>query len=385
MTQLDHITSYIHSQRQAMIDFLSELVTAESPSNTPSTQAQPLNTLSQALQAANYNVQHIPGHTRSGGCLVAWPATSENLPTQLLVGHCDTVWPIGTLTHMPFVVKDDTIHGPGVFDMKSGLTQIIFALKTIEALALPLAVTPVVLINTDEEIGSHESASHIEKLAKEANRAFVLEPSAAGKLKTARKGSAQYTVKITGKAAHAGLDPEKGVSAVLELSYVIQKLFAIQDLPNGISINVAPIQGGRASNVIADSAEAVVEMRGLTYEAMEAAEMKIRAIQPTLSGAKVEITGKINRGPMEKTAVSTVLWEQARTLGKTLGLTLEDVTVGGGSDGNITSLYTPTLDGLGAVGDGAHAPHEFIYINDMLERCALLTLLLLQPPLELTV
>jgi glutamate carboxypeptidase len=239
----------------------------------------------------------------------------------------------------------------------------------------------VVFVNSDEEIGSHESTLHIRRLARIADRAFVLEPSLGldGKLKIARKGVGRFTVIVKGKAAHAGLDPEGGVSAILELSHVIQKLFALNDPRKGITVNVGMIDGGLRPNVIAPESRAMVDVRVPTHEDARRIERSIRNLQPVSPQVTLEIDGAIGRLPMEATPRNQALWETAKVLGRTINLDLNAAIAGGASDGNTASQYTATLDGLGAVGDGAHARHEFIYFERMAERAALLVLLLMAP------
>jgi glutamate carboxypeptidase len=234
-------------------------------------------------------------------------------------------------------------------------------------------------------MGSRESTPTIRRLAHGADRAFILEPSLgpAGKLKTRRKGVGRFQINIHGRAAHAGLDPEKGISAILEMAYIIQKLFAMNDPAAGVSVNVGMIAGGVRPNVIAAESSAQIDVRVPTRETAEKVEQAILKLSPEIEGVSLEIEGSINRPPLEKTAANEQLWQTARELGELLNLKLEEGMAGGGSDGNTTSLYTATLDGLGAVGDGAHAQHEFVCLDKMAERSALLALLLLSPPLSL--
>jgi glutamate carboxypeptidase len=285
---------------------------------------------------------------------------------------------------MPLETGEGVMRGPGVYDMKAGLVQMIYALQALHALQLEPSVTPVVFINSDEEIGSDDSTRYIRRLARTADRAFVLEPSLGldGKLKTARKGVGRFTIVAKGKAAHAGLNPEEGASAILELSYVIQKLFALNDPDKGITVNVGMIDGGLRPNVVAPESRALVDVRILTSEDAERIEERIRALQPTTPGVTLEISGGISRSPMERTPRNQALWEIAKSLGHEVGLNLTEGVAGGASDGNTTSLFTTTLDGLGAVGDGAHARHEFMYFDKMVERSALLARLLMVPPLN---
>jgi glutamate carboxypeptidase len=283
---------------------------------------------------------------------------------------------------MPFRINGNQIHGPGVYEMKGGLVQMIFALRAIKELKWPLAVMPLVCINSDEELGSPESTPLIRQLAQKAERAFILEPAlgSEGKVKTGRKGVGRFQVQVQGRAAHAGLAPEKGISAVLEMAYIIHKLHALNDRANGISVNVGLLAGGVRPHVIPPAASAQVDVRVPTIEAAHQIEEAVKAIRPELKGITIEISGGFNRLPLEETEANQKLWQLAQTQGSKMGLTLQAGTAGGGSDGNTTSLYCATLDGLGAVGDGAHANHEFLFIDKMVERSALLALLLLAPP-----
>ncbi len=381
LPEAEGLRDYFAENHQRMIDFLQRLVLAESPSTRPEAQQEVLATLYGALSELGYRVRIIPGH-KTGGHLYARPAERRRgRPYQLLLGHCDTVWPLGTLKEMPLRISEGRMSGPGVYDMKAGLVQTIWALKAIRDLDIPLEVTPVVVINSDEEIGSRESTSTIRRLARWAQRTYVMEPSLDhnGKLKTARKGVGRFTVAVTGRAAHAGLDPQSGASAILELSYQIQKLFALNDFERGITINVGQIDGGLHPNVIAPASKAVVDVRVPTQADAIRIEGAIRALEPHTPGVSIAIEGYIGRPPLERTPRNHALWALARSYGEDLGLDLEEGMAGGGSDGCTTSLHTATLDGLGAVGGGAHAAHEFIYLDSLIERSALLTLLLTAP------
>lgn len=381
MKKAQQILHYLQEQRAAMIDFLSRLVLAESPSSSSEAQAAPLTMLWEALDELDFAVTVLPGR-ESGGQLLARPrdhSLVNGSEQQLIIGHCDTVWPMGTLKEMPLTVEGNVVRGPGVFDMKGGLTQMLFALKSIAALGFDTAVAPVIFVNSDEEIGSKESRSHICRLARQSRRAFILEPALglSGKLKTTRKGVGRFHVVVNGKSAHAGLDPEKGISAVLGLSYLIQELYALNDPQKGISVNVGMIDGGVQSNVIAPQSQATVDVRVPTEADAGHLQDAILNLKPPMDGITLEIDGQFNRPPLEPTADNQQLWHTAYALAGDLGISLEQGMAGGGSDGNYTSLYTATLDGLGSVGDGAHARHEFLYVDKMIERTALLTLLLL--------
>jgi glutamate carboxypeptidase len=378
-TLAHRVSDYL--RRQPLTEFLESLARVESPSTQPGAQEEILSIISDILAELGYAVRRLSGR-RSGGHLYARPLRRKRCASvQLLLGHCDTIWPLGTLVQMPVEVRDRVIRGPGVYDMKGGLVQMVFALRALRDLDLEPAVTPVVLINSDEEVGSKESERHIRRLARVAERAFVLEPSLgpSGKLKTARKGVGRFSVIVEGVAAHAGLNPEEGASAILELSYLIQAVFALNDPARGTTVNVGTIDGGLSPNVIAPESRAVVEARVPTREEAYRVKEQILGLKPLTPGVRLRVEGGMGRPPMERTPRNQRLWERARELGEALGLGLEEGMAGGASDGNTTSLFTATLDGLGAVGDGAHALHEFVYADRMVERCALLVLLLMEP------
>ncbi|MCP3869042.1 MAG: M20 family metallopeptidase [Gammaproteobacteria bacterium] len=384
MSVSSQILTQLQGYRPEMLGFLEELVAIESPSRNPATQSPAFGKFGDALRDLDFSVRRIPGQT-SGGLLYARPESrSTGTPMQLLLGHIDTVWPVGTLTDMPIETEKGRMKGPGVYDMKGGLTQILYALKTLRHLNLETAVTPVILVNSDEEIGSQESTRNIRRLARVANRAFVLEPSLGidGRIKTARKGIGRFTIKVKGKAAHAGLNPEAGASAILELSHQIQSLFALNDPAAGVTVNVGMVDGGLGANVVAPESSAMVDVRVPTHEDARLVESQIKGLKPATPGVQVSVEGGFRRPPMERTEPGRALWTMAQELGQELGMELQEGAAGGGSDGNTTSQFTATLDGLGPVGDGAHAHHEFLFVDSLIERAALLTLLILAPPLQ---
>ena len=368
-------------RRDQFLSVLESLCRAESPSLDAHRQQAVHAVLAANLDALGYAVRELPG-ARSGGHLYARPRRrNRGAGVQLLLGHYDTVWPVGTLATMPFGFEGDRARGPGVYDMKGGLAQIVVALASLRGLAIEPELTPVVLVNADEEVGSRESGRYVRRLARIADRALVLEPSLGigGRLKTARKGVARYTVVVHGRAAHAGLDPGAGASAILELSHVIQALFALNDPARGITVNVGTIDGGLRPNVVAAESRAVVDVRARSAADAERVDASIRQLQPVTRGTSLSIEGGPGRPPLEPTPRNQALFETAQALGQHLGMTLGGGTAGGGSDGSTASLHTATLDGLGPVGDGAHAAHEYIEIGPTLDRAALLALLLVAP------
>ncbi len=385
MTELgQELHSFFVEKKTDFIDLLQMLVEQETPSSEPSSFDKSLEIISHNFQNLDFDVEHKEGEDTAGQLLCKPNDFEFQAPTQLIVGHIDTVWNIGTLDEMPFSVDGNKLRGPGIFDMKAGICMMIFAMKAIRKLNKGLEVQPVFLITTDEEIGSGESKDLIIEQAKEAERTYVLEPSLGpeGKIKTQRKGIGHFEIIIKGQPSHAGLDPEKGVSAIVGLSNVVQQLMKINNPEKGISVNVGTIEGGERANVVAAKSKAEVDVRVPTKKDGEEIKEKIYNIEPTLKGVEIAVTGDISRPPLEKSKANDKLWEITKSLGEELDLNLEEGKSGGGSDGNFTNLYSPTIDGLGAVGEGAHAHHEKILLKETLKRAGLLALLLLHPPLE---
>lgn len=380
----EQVLEFVRSRKAQLIDVLGRLVGAESPSSNPETHDAVRLVLCSALHDLDYETRIVGPGSIERHVYARQRTRQKSAGLQLIIGHYDTVWPIGTIDERPFTVEGNIARGPGAFDMKGGIAQMLIALGAIRHFELVAPLTPVIFINADEEIGSRTSTNLIRRLARTASRAFVLEPAMGeeGVIKTERKGIGRYTVTVYGKAAHAGLDPEAGASAILELSHVIQKLFALNDASRGISVNVGTINGGIQPNVIAPHSTAVVDVRVPTVADGRRIEQAIKSIRPQTANVRVHIEGRIGRPSMEATPRNERLWLHARTLGKRLGLELQQCRAGGASDGNTTSQYTATLDGMGAVGGGAHAEREFLYIDRTLERAALLALLLLAPDIS---
>jgi len=308
------------------------------------------------------------------------PAHSNRKPV-LLLGHLDTVWPLGTLKTMPWRETGGRFYGPGVLDMKAGIAMALAAIRALAQVGrgvgqnLPRPVT--LLLNSDEEVGSHVSRPITERLALASSAVLVLEPAQGLACKTARKGVGDYHLHITGVAAHSGVDFERGHSAILELARMLQTVAGFTDLRIGRTVNPGVISGGTRSNVIAEHAYADVDVRiAKASDAAKVAKLfrSLRCVDPA---CKLEITGGLNRPPMERKPGTVALYKQARKLAAELGFTLDEAATGGGSDGNFTAaLGVPTLDGLGAVGEGAHAAHESVVIEHLVPRTALLAALL---------
>ena len=293
----------------------------------------------------------------------------------LVLGHLDTVWSLGTLSRMPFQIRAGRAYGPGVFDMKAGIVMGLYALDTLRKHGITVSRKVVMLLNADEEIGSPSSRQVTRREARASEVAFVLEPAwgPRGSLKTARKGTGEFEIRVRGRAAHAGLDPGKGVNAILELSRQLLSIETCADNKRGITFNPGIVRGGTRCNVVPEEASATVDVRVTRAEDMVFVERKMRALKPFNRKAKIEVSGGFNRPPLQRTQAVAALFARARRLSRPLGIELSEASVGGGSDGNFTSaLGVPTLDGLGAVGDGAHASHEHVVVTEMIRRTALL-------------
>ena len=307
-----------------------------------------------------------------------WPGAKGGKPI-LLLGHFDTVYGLGTLASMPWRESGGRLHGPGVLDMKTGVAQMLFAVDLLREVHGGLPRPVRVLLVTDEEIGSESSRGLIEKLAKQSAAVLVCEASYGpqGHLKTARKGVGNFTVRVSGVSAHAGLDPDKGQSAIVELAHQITRIAGFSDPKRGLTVNPGVIRGGTRTNVVAEHAECEIDVR-ISKRADEALiEKKFQSLKPVNRRCKLEVSGGINRPPMERTKDIASLFAKAEQIGAELGMRFGEVMVGGGSDGNLTAaMGVPTLDGLGAVGDGAHARHEHVVVEEIPKRTALLARLI---------
>jgi len=307
------------------------------------------------------------------------PGSGRPAGQVLVLGHLDTVYPLGTLEKMPFRAAGGRAWGPGTFDMKGGLVMALCAIDALQAAAIRPSKRLVFLWTSDEEIGSGTSRKLIESEARRSKAVLVLEPSLGveGRLKTSRKGVGSAELLVSGRAAHAGINPEDGVNAVHELALQIERLMAMNDPRRGITVQATVVSGGTVSNVVPDQARAQVDIRFAHLSDAAGLDKKLHSLRPILKGAKLEVHGGVNRPPLERTAGVSALFRHAQSLMRECGLALGEAATGGGSDGNFTgALGVPTLDGLGAVGDGAHTPREHVIIRKLPQRAALLAGLL---------
>ncbi len=377
--------AYFDERRNEIVSTIRDLVEIESPSDNKSA-------VDRIAEAVAHNFSQLGGELRvhpandfGNHLQIDFDLPRESVGKSaskpvLLLGHYDTVYPLGSLATMPCRVVDNKLTGPGVLDMKSGIALMLHALAGLQEWhckdrnrRLPRPVT--VLLVSDEEVGSNSSRAITESLAKKAVAVLVLEPSYGrhGAVKTARKGVGEYVVKVTGKASHAGLDFQKGVNAILELARQIEKISSFTDLKKGLTVNVGIVAGGSRTNVVPAEAAARIDVRIASIRDTAGIDKKIRSLRPFNRKCKIEIAGGINRPPMERTAGVAALYSQAVAIARELGWKLEEAAVGGGSDGNFTAaMGIPTLDGLGGVGDGAHATHEHILISELPRRAALI-------------
>lgn len=366
--------AYFEERRELLVNTIRQMVEIESPTDNK----QAVDRLGRWL-ATKFDA--LGGHSKFHRAVefgdhlqVDFPGRSRRPPVFLL-GHLDTVYPLGTLAGMPCRVEDGRLWGPGTLDMKSGIAFMLLAIDALrdQGGTLPRPVT--VLLVSDEEVGSNSSRRITEEVAKRSAAVLVLEPSYGlkGALKTARKGVGEYLLKVTGKAAHAGLDFMEGQSAILELARQIETVSKFTDLKRGLTVNVGLVQGGTRVNVVPAEATASIDVRIARAADGFGVDKKLRGLKAVNRKCKLELTGGIDRPPMERSAGVAALFKTAAGLAKELGWKLEEAAVGGGSDGNLTAaLGIPTLDGLGGVGEGAHATHESVLISELPRRTALL-------------
>jgi glutamate carboxypeptidase len=376
---MDTCLGFARSKQREIVALIRELVECESPSDD--------------ARAVNRFVELIAARVAGLGKVVTFSGEQYGRQLQcqfklpgvrkqgqiLVLGHSDTVWPVGTIRTMPFREADGRLWGPGVLDMKSGIAFLLYAVQALRELDIPVRRTVILQLNSEEEIGSPNSRGLTENAARASNAVLVLEPGTGleGRLKTARKGVGVYRVEVKGLAAHAGVDFTAGASAIVELAKQVDKISRFTKLGRGLTVNAGVISGGTRSNVVAAEAAAEVDFRVAHLRDAGPLDRRFRALKPFDRRCSLTVTGGLNRPPMERTAGGARLFRTAKALARDLGIELEESMTGGGSDGNFTAaLGVPTLDGLGGVGEGAHAPIESILVDRIADRTALIARLL---------
>jgi len=368
-----NLQDYFRQRQAEVIATIGQLVTHETPSlDKPRLDAFAA-LLTDRLTAAGATVELITQSVRGNHVRAHFVHGDTTTKPVLVLCHYDTVWPVGSLATHPFRIEEGKAYGPGIFDMQSSLALVEYAMRAMCDLEIALPRPVTVLITSDEEIGSGSSRTLIEEEARKAAYVLVMEsPLPGGVLKTARKGTGSFTVETVGRAAHAGVDPYKGVNAIEEMAHQVLAIHALADRNAGTTLSVGVIEGGSATNVVPARAVAQVDARSWTQAEADRIARAMAALLPVLPDAHVSVSGGWNRPPLERSATGA-LFERVREIGRALGMTLEEGGTGGGSDGNFTgALGIPTLDGLGIPGDGAHADHEHILVDEIPGRAALL-------------
>lgn len=368
----------------AHYDWLVETIVALVGAESPTTDRDAANRCGRLVSALareqGAEIEWVPSQSCGDHLLARFGDGSGD--QVLLLGHFDTVWPVGQLARMPIREVEGRLHGPGIYDMKGGIGIGLLALRALAATGRLEERRVTMLLTADEERGSTTSRGLIEDEARRSGAVLVLEPGLpGGGVKTGRKGCAEFDVRVQGVAAHAGIDPSRGASAIDELAAQIAAIGALRDPARGVTLNVGIVEGGSRPNVVADSARAVVDVRAKTMADARRLEEAMQALRPTIAGTVVEVSGGFNRPPFERTPAVARLYEAARAIAAELGRELGEGPTGGGSDGNFTgALGVPTLDGLGAVGDGAHALDEHLLTADLTWRAALVAGLIARNP-----
>jgi glutamate carboxypeptidase len=380
---MDPLLSYTLSKQNEIIALIRELVECESPSHDKAA----VDRFVDLFESKVHDIGKVK--TFRGGVFGRHFRCEFKLPGRrktgqiLALGHSDTVWPLGTLKSMPFEQREGRLWGPGVLDMKAGLAFFVFAMRALRDLEIPVTDRVVLQVNSDEEVGSDTSRPLTEEAARQSRFVLVLEPGTGleGKLKTARKGVGDYTVVVRGKASHAGVDFSAGASAILELARQIERIAGFTRLARGITVNPGVISGGTRTNVVAAEARAEVDVRIARLKDAAYLERRFRSLKAVDKRCSIEVAGGLNRPPMERTPGGRDLFRHTKKLAAGMGFAIEESASGGGSDGNFTAaLGVPTLDGLGGVGEGAHASHESILVDRIADRAALMAKLVASPP-----
>jgi glutamate carboxypeptidase len=371
---MQSLHTWCRSESPALRETIEALVRLESPSTDKLAADRCGTELARRLEAMRGHVARLAQTACADHVCARFGSGRRRV---LLLGHFDTVWNVGQIERMPIREADGRLYGPGIFDMKAGIGVAMLAVRALQQHALPWPRVTM-LWTADEEIGSGTSRATIEEEARGCDAVLVLEPSLpGGAAKTSRKGCGEFELVVRGVSAHAGVDPSKGASAILELAHQVVRLASIQDPDRGVTVNVGVVRGGTRGNVVADEARAVVDVRVPTMAEAARVEAALHALRPAVSGTRLEVHGAVTRPPLERSASVQRLYSTAREVARELGFELGEGGTGGGSDGNFTAaLGVPTLDGLGPRGDGAHALHEHVESADLPWRAAFLAALL---------
>lgn len=373
---MEALREHFASRQHELLTFVCSLVETESPSGDPDGSRSVVGSLASAATSIGSvnSVERITSDQFGEHLRVRAFANDSEAAPIVILGHTDTVHPLGSIKERPWRTEGDRIYGPGIFDMKANCALALEVLRACEAINTKPRAPVTILLTCDEETGSPSGRPLVEAEVKNARAVLVLEPSASGgRVKTARKGTGMFTIEVQGRAAHAGLDPEKGVNAVLELARQTVRLHELNDPASGTNVTVTIVQGGTHSNVVPAAARAEIDMRFTSLDAGWHVESEILTLKPVDSRAQVVVTGGINRPPLERTESVARLYQHAREIAGLLDFDLGEASVGGGSDGNFAAaLGVPVLDGLGIEGDGAHAAHEHIIVDNIATRGALL-------------
>lgn len=375
--ELKALGQWFAAQQAVMVEELGWLVSQETPSGAVEQINRAQASLAYLFAEAGGEAEVIEG---PNGNLLRVRLGGGGPGQILVVGHTDTVWPLGTLARKPFKVEDGIAYGPGVYDMKAGIIMLLFALRALHETKIKPSRPVTILLTADEEVGSKTSRPLIEQEARQAACTLVLEPALEnGALKTTRKGTGRYVLKVEGRAAHAGVEPEKGINALVEIAHHVLAINALNDYGRGTTLNVGVLQGGTRPNVVPALAEAQIDFRVSTLAEADRIQTALDNLRPVLPGARLVVEGGLNRPPFERTPAIAALFRHAAELARTIqtGEELQEGATGGGSDGNFTAaLGIPTLDGLGAIGKGAHAEHEQVVVAALPRRAHLIAGLL---------
>ncbi len=367
------VLDYCTNDLKPMLQCLREAVEVESPS-TSGPDVDRMAAFFASLFRRDHGKVNVLKGKNSGAAVIAefWGEKRGQKPL-LLLGHTDTVWEVGTLRTMPFRIAKRRAYGPGIYDMKSGIVCAVWAIRALNALNITPRRRLRIFLNPDEEIASRAFRSRLIAEGRGAKAVLVLEPAASGgALKTSRKGVGDFRITVHGRSAHSGINPQAGVNAISELGLQLLRIESFAPQKEGLTLTVGTIEGGTRTNVVPARASASVDVRILQAADQDWIERKIYGLTPFDPGARLEISGGVNRPPLER-EMAAGLFEQAQALGKSMGIPITEASTGGGSDGNfMAALGVPTLDGLGGVGDGAHAHHESVLIYELPRRAALL-------------